>query len=481
MDTNQELLLKRSEVRLLVEASAVEPALHSPLAGLMQIPASGTTPALPDDSWKKILGILAAPAQEVRVIVPTPELSSVRLFYRSANFTDDFIGCWLEEDQLRLSRGWNAASILNTVASSLWSISPVEASPFTAELSPAALAAWAAAVDTLRALLFASLLKRATRIELDLTLEDIREQFQYGFECEDARWLVTLLRALAPAGFGLEGGSVEEGATSLEKAGLLTAGASGHWQPTPQLQQFAAHLKNPLPACSIISSFFGDKDCSSYNRYTSVVRGDGPLWVIDFAGLAESRPRAQLDSVTGADLLKRLGELLNQTPPPESLKASTAPAPNGRPSKPPTEKEISCRSCGALLSQGDAFCNLCGTAVAPQPSPSTPTCPECQAILRPGAAFCSSCGASLTGSEEVEPPPKSKKDRSHLFLGKAKEHKKAEKQKKVVANKASQPVKKEKGRKKLLLFMGFLVIVAVGLVLGADILELIEDLLGDLF
>ena len=45
MDTNQELLLKRSEVRLVLEALAIEPAPHSPLAGLMQVPVSGPAPA----------------------------------------------------------------------------------------------------------------------------------------------------------------------------------------------------------------------------------------------------------------------------------------------------------------------------------------------------------------------------------------------------------------------------------------------------
>ena len=51
---------------------------------------------------------------------------------------------------------------------------------------------------------------------------------------------------------------------------------------------------------------------------------------------------------------------------------------------------VLCTNCGAENAVGNAFCDQCGTGLAP-------ACPVCGADNRPEARFCRSCGSALGG------------------------------------------------------------------------------------
>lgn len=63
--------------------------------------------------------------------------------------------------------------------------------------------------------------------------------------------------------------------------------------------------------------------------------------------------------------------------------------PRVRREKARAQAEKPCRSCGAVLEKGDAFCPICGTRVAPT------ACPQCGAKPRPGDKFCRKCGSGV--------------------------------------------------------------------------------------
>lgn len=60
-----------------------------------------------------------------------------------------------------------------------------------------------------------------------------------------------------------------------------------------------------------------------------------------------------------------------------------------------------CPACGAELTEGSRFCNICGTKLPEAPvsakaqSQGQRLCPQCRAVLAPDDVFCTSCGANL--------------------------------------------------------------------------------------
>jgi membrane protease subunit (stomatin/prohibitin family) len=59
-----------------------------------------------------------------------------------------------------------------------------------------------------------------------------------------------------------------------------------------------------------------------------------------------------------------------------------------------------CPSCGVAVVAGAAFCQTCGTRLAPQPPPAPVLyCVHCGAQLRQGAKFCPKCGQTLPAGE----------------------------------------------------------------------------------
>jgi len=59
-----------------------------------------------------------------------------------------------------------------------------------------------------------------------------------------------------------------------------------------------------------------------------------------------------------------------------------------------------CPNCGVAVVAGAAFCQTCGTRMAPQ-QPAAPVlyCVHCGAQLRKGAKFCPKCGQTLPAGE----------------------------------------------------------------------------------
>ncbi|NJD10705.1 MAG: zinc-ribbon domain-containing protein, partial [Gemmatimonadetes bacterium] len=64
---------------------------------------------------------------------------------------------------------------------------------------------------------------------------------------------------------------------------------------------------------------------------------------------------------------------------------------------------MNCASCGALLGEGVAFCESCGT---PAPPPQPGVCGNCGTPLEPGMAFCVSCGAAVAGGAPGSTAPR---------------------------------------------------------------------------
>ena len=86
----------------------------------------------------------------------------------------------------------------------------------------------------------------------------------------------------------------------------------------------------------------------------------------------------------------REAELANLEPPPAPAPAA-APEPQAGPR---------CPNCGAAVVPGAAFCQTCGTRLAPQQAPAPVLyCVHCGAQLRPGAKFCPKCGQTLPAAE----------------------------------------------------------------------------------
>ena len=65
---------------------------------------------------------------------------------------------------------------------------------------------------------------------------------------------------------------------------------------------------------------------------------------------------------------------------------------------PPQPSDTRCPRCGAVTVAGAAFCQGCGTMLAPA-SPGRPAqfCVQCGAQLRENARFCPTCGKAVSG------------------------------------------------------------------------------------
>jgi zinc-ribbon domain len=346
-------LVTAGDLRRLVELRKLPLAAHSPLRPVMDLPPADNDAALQGqgllgDPWRTVLATLANPAQEIRTIVPTPSASVINLFYRGAAADGQLAGCWVEDGQVRLSAPWTAAEVATMTGEALWVSPPTDAPAYRLAMSPEALGAWATAVDALRTIMFSSLLQRTPASNLTLTLAALQEQLNLGLTYNDARWLVTLLRTLAPPGCAPHPETLARGMAELEGLGLVRTVLMNAWQPSADLQQFAAYLKNPLPAAAIESSGAGGQ-----YRYAIALRGDGPLWVCDFDGVPENRPWVTMRSLTGVAFLDHVRSLL----------AAPSVAPAAVPASELAAGSGACSACGAELRPGAAFCTKCGAAV----------------------------------------------------------------------------------------------------------------------
>jgi hypothetical protein len=319
---NTSQLLTRGEVRRLLEAHRLQPAAFSPLARLKETPPAGDFDTLQSrdllgSRWRNALLSLCRPSQAIRVVRPAPEMSAAQLFYRDATDGVLFTGCWPEDEGIRLSRPWTPDGIVNQVQQALWIQAPTHTVPFEVRFTPAGLAAWAAAVDSLRALLLASLLRRTATIDAVIALDKLEEQLQAGWAFEDARWVVTLLRALLPAALvnKLPGADLGAGVRELEEFGLLQRDGRHVWQANEILLLQAGGLKNPLPALAVTATFYNHADAKIFEQGLAIIRGDGPLWVLSFEGDADGNSAGTLRSCSGHDLIAEITAMITREAP----------------------------------------------------------------------------------------------------------------------------------------------------------------------
>lgn len=94
-------------------------------------------------------------------------------------------------------------------------------------------------------------------------------------------------------------------------------------------------------------------------------------------GAPQEPPRNVNNQYSGKDV--NVGEFLNQRPQQNQQVNASAPVGGGF-----------CTGCGAALTPGSRFCNMCGTKV-----PQANVCPGCGAEVAPGSAFCNMCGTKL--------------------------------------------------------------------------------------
>jgi hypothetical protein len=315
-------LLTRGEVHRLLEIHHLKPSSFSVLACLGAVPPAGDAEALKNrellgPEWRNALLSLCRPSQAIRVVRPAPEMSAVQLFYRGAPDRGLFTGCWPEENGLRLSHSWTPAGIAAQIQEALWVEAPGYGVPFEARLSPSGLAVWAAAMDSLRALLFVSLLRRTTEIDPVLTLNELEEQLHMGWAFEDARWVVTLIRALLPAAVvsRLSAADLEAGARELEAVGLLQGNGRHAWKATKMLRFQVAGLKNPLPALAVAATFYNHVDAKVFEQELAIIRGDGPLWLLSVDGSDESDSAVILRSPSGHDLMTQITGMITREVP----------------------------------------------------------------------------------------------------------------------------------------------------------------------
>ena len=381
--------LTMGQARAVISTLQLTPAPHSPLMVAMSVQAEGSEADLRamgvlDEPWRQTILDLADPAVEIRLLDAAPAAMRLRLLYRGNDQGGPLTMVQSTADGVRLTRELDSILVAGELATALWEHQPPIGMDFTATLSPAGLGAWCASLDSIRALLFTSLLKRLPEMKIVLDVEELNHHLKEGFEFSDGRWLVTLLRSIGPS-TGLDPAGAEQGAKELVELGLLTASGDG-WQPSGEMKYMAASLATPLPACATALTYYGDASNRAYITYKVAINGSGTLWTIDYTGLEQDQPEATLSSTSGPNYLNQWSKNIDDAPDRVSLFTVTPP----KPEQSEPEQESSCGSCGAVLRPGAAFCSSCGASAGG--ATSAPVCVSCGAALKPGAAFCSQCG-----------------------------------------------------------------------------------------
>lgn len=300
-----------AEVARLLRSHGIAVQVGSPLlplaAASVGLGTEGAGPGpLDAPDWAPALAVLADPERQVRVIVPAPAETAIQVFYASAARPEaGLVGCWSEGDRLRLSFPWAEEDLAAIAAHVLQTTTAPPAAGTDLTLSQGGLWALGAAVDALRARLFASLAERRPGVSRRFDRAEILREYEAGLAGDDARWLVTLLRVVAPSSCGVDVEAVEAGLQELAQAGLLRLG-EGEWSPEQPLRALVARWRNPLPALAheVIETSGGG--VVRYGHRVAI-RGDGPVTVLDFGGMLEGSPRV---TVRGADALEYLDGLV---------------------------------------------------------------------------------------------------------------------------------------------------------------------------
>ena len=310
--------LSPDRIARLIEAHRlrVEPTSPlAPFAGIPPGPDGAPAAGLLDDGWARALAVLAAPDRQVRTVIPGPADTLVQLHYgRSDAPETGLVGCWLEGDRMQVSFPWNEEDVAAVAARAVLATLPSPAEEADLVLSVAGLAAMMAAVDAVRSRLFVSLAERDPAVDAWFDLDEIRRQAEAGAASSDARWLVTLLRVLAPPFVPVPADPMGSGVDELVAVGMVRS-QDGRWMPSSTLIDRATRWANPLPAVAheVVETTGGQ--VSRYG-YRIALRGGGPLTVIDVDD-ALSEPRVTLRTVDPIRYLDDLVGLLRPGPRPD--------------------------------------------------------------------------------------------------------------------------------------------------------------------
>jgi len=306
--------LTEGEVAWLLHAGNLTPQRGSPLLALAEVEVDVDEASLRelgafDPAWGAAVAVLAVPDRQIRTIIPGPAETLIQVFYGSrAQPETGLVGFWLEGDRLRVSFPWDEGDIAAITARVVLVTPPPLAEGQEISLSVGGLDALAGAIDALRDRLFSSLSGREPTVEYHFDLDDVRHQLEAGAEHNDARWLVTLLRILAPPYVSVPPEAVASGFDELVTGGIIRS-ENGQWMPEQPLLSLASRWRSPLPAVAheVIETSNGEM-----RRYDHriTIRGDGPLTLIDYQDLVSEDPAVSINSVDAAEYLDRLTQLL---------------------------------------------------------------------------------------------------------------------------------------------------------------------------
>lgn len=327
--SQQQAALSPGEIAALIRLHNLQLAATSPLLPFATAVDHVTQSALQQRglhraAWRDALRVLAAPQRQVRAQIPAPAESFTVIYYgRSPN--NDLIGCWLEEEGLQVSFPWTREQILALGWQVLLATTPPPADELSWTLGLPGLTTLAAAVDSLRTILFRSYLYRETNMPLLLTRAGLFEQLELGLTNADGRWLVSLFNLAGSPHFPLTPQLLADGIAELVAAGLLLVDAEG-WQPSVGLQRLALQWRSPLPAFALESLVVDGDDRLQQYGHCLIIRGDGPLWQIEYgAAVWQSAPQTTLRGVDPQDCFDGLAQLIAApaaVPPPPQKRSS---------------------------------------------------------------------------------------------------------------------------------------------------------------
>ncbi|MCU0270050.1 MAG: hypothetical protein MUF83_15580 [Acidimicrobiales bacterium] len=312
-------LLSAGQLARLIEAHRLQVEPTSPLApfaGVASAPDETPVDGLLDAGWSRALAVLAAPDRQVRTIIAGPADTLVQLYYGRAEAPRAaLVGCWLEGDRMRVSFPWTEEDVAAVAARVVLATLPPPVDEPDLVLGVTGLAALAAAVDAVRSRLFVSLAERNPAVDAWFGLDEIGQQVEAGAASADARWLVTLLRLLAPPDVAVPAEPIGPGLEELAAAGMLVV-EDGRWTPSPALLGYASRWVNPLPAVAHEVIETAGARLVRYG-YRIALRGSGPLTVIDVED-ALGEPRVTLRTVDPIGYLDDLVRLLRPGSRPEA-------------------------------------------------------------------------------------------------------------------------------------------------------------------
>lgn len=348
--TPQSITVPAAAVRGALDRMGLKPEPHSPLAALAAAPADASAGAggLKDAGWLDALATLARPERRIRCVLPGPASLFEAAWYGRRTPPGDapLVSFSTDGAQVRLAAPAIESDVVHVVARALLANPFTPADAFTASFSAHGLSAFAAAIDAVRAGMFASLLDRRPDAAFALSNSHLRDQIQDGSAHPDPRWLVALLRLLCPAALAPDPSRLDAGIPELVAAGLLAA-AGDKWTPAPKLLQLAAGWRSPLPAAAVEALEWTGAAVRAA-AHVVAIRGDGSLWTLEVADAAGSAARVALRCRDGTEFVQSLRMLLSDPP------AVSPPLAH------PVEATRACAKCGTKNPAHAKFCMACG-------------------------------------------------------------------------------------------------------------------------